>query len=347
MARMTTIRPVDLRLDADLAAYHEVDAALHREAWPDDPVRPATELRKEIEQLPDFVTYRPWVAFDGDTPVGLARVRWRGGVDNQDLAVIYVGVLPHARRRGIAARLVATAAQAALDAGRTKMILDSDSMVPGGAEMLAGWGGKKAMVARISRLDLAALDEALMDAWIARGGEMAEDFELLFWRDRVPVEHREAFASLHDVMNSAPLEDLDVEPFVLTPEQLVAYEEARNARSISWFATIVRHRPSGEFAGFTDIVSTPYDRPILHQGDTGVWHKYRGNGLGRWIKAYHLKRVREHVPEARWVQTGNAGTNRPMLNINEQMGFYPYKHFTGWQFATADLVAQATRPRSS
>ena len=344
---MTFLRTVDVRNDADLAAYHAVASALHREAWPDDPVRSAQELRNEVELLPDFVTHRHWMAFDGDAAIGLVRARWRGGEDNQDLAVIDVGVLPDARREGIAARLVAMAARAALEADRTKMILDSDSMVPAGAEMLERWGGKKAMVVRISRLDLTSLDPVLMDAWIARGQDVADEFELLFWQDRVPAEHRVAFAGLHDVMNSAPLEDLDVEPFVLTPEQLLAYEDARNARGISWWATVVRHKPSGEFAGFTDIVSTPHDRPVLHQGDTGVWHKYRGKGLGRWIKAAHLQRVREAVPEARWVQTGNAGTNRPMLNINEQMGFKTYKYITGWQFATADLIERVTRPRAA
>lgn len=343
MAAMTTIRPVDLRDDADLAAYHAVEAELHRESWPDDPARPAAELRKEVELMPAFVTHRLWVAFEEGEPVGLVRVRWRGGEDNQDLAMIFGGVVPSQRGRGIAAVLMRAGAQAALDAGRTKVIIDSDSMVPVGASVLERWGGKKAMVARISRLDLAALDAPLMDAWIAQGRELCDEFELLFWQDRVPSEHVEAFAALHDVMNSAPLEDLDVEPFVLTPEQLLAYEDARVARGYQWWATVVRHKPSGEFAGFTDMVATSFDRTVLHQGDTGVWHKYRGKGLGRWIKAYHLGRVRGFVPEARWVQTGNAGTNRPMLNINEQMGFFPYKHITGWQFVTADLVRRVTR----
>lgn len=341
---MVTIRPVDLVQASDLDAYHAVLAVLHREVWPDNPPRSREELRREIEAAPHFVTVRQWLAWEGDTPVGLIRLRWRDGEDNQHLATAYLGVLPEHRERGIASELLAVASRAALDAGRTSLIVDSDSRAEAGARVLERLGGKKAMVGRISRLDLDRLDHARMREWLAIGEAVGDEFELLFWGPgRVPDAFAQAFTDLHDVMNSAPFEDLDVEPFVLTVEQMRSYEASRLERGIDWWATVVRHKPSGELAGFTDVNVLPTDRTVIYQGDTGVWHKYRGRGLGRWIKAANLLRVLPLIPEAKWVETGNAGSNRPMLAINEAMGFYPYKHMTGWQFDLAALHARVRR----
>ena len=338
---MAEIRPAHLTDASDLDAYHEVLSQLHAEAWPHNPPRSKEELRLEVENTPGFVTIVQWLAWEGGEPVALMRLRWRESEDNRDLAAGYLGVVPSHRRRRIASDLIGVATRAALDAGRTKLIMDSDSMAPAGAEALERLGGKKGITVRISRMDIDALDLGLMDAWLAEGERLTDEFELLFFGpEPVPPEHKEAFAELHHVMNSAPFEDLDVEPFVLTVEQMEAYEVARAARGIDWWATIVRHRESGEFAGFTELQALPEDRSIIYQGDTGVWHKYRGRGLGRWVKAANLLRVLPLMPNARWVETGNAGSNRPMLSINEAMGFYPYKQIIGWQFDTAALQAR-------
>ena len=338
---MADIRPAHLTDASDLSAYHEVLSQLHDEAWPHNPPRSKEELRLEVVNAPDFVTIVQWLAWEDDEPVGLMRLRWREGADNQDLASGYLGVLPSHRRQRVASDLIGVATEAALGAERTKLIMDSDSMAPAGAATLERLGGKKGITVRISRMDIEQLDRDLMDTWMAEGERLTDDFELLlFGPEPVPAEHKAAFAELHHVMNSAPFEDLDVEPFVLTVEQMEAYEVSRAARGIDWWATIVRHRESGEFAGFTELQALPEDRSIIFQGDTGVWHKYRGRGLGRWIKASNLLRVLPHMPNARWVETGNAGSNRPMLSINEAMGFYPYKQIIGWQFDTAALLAR-------
>jgi hypothetical protein len=44
-------------------------------------------------------------------------------------------------------------------------------------------------------------------------------------------------------------------------------------------------------------------------------------------------------PPARFVRTGNADSNAPMLAINRQMGFQPFIAGVGWQ-GSAPAVAQ-------
>jgi GNAT superfamily N-acetyltransferase len=220
------------------------------------------------------------------------------------------------------------------------MIFDSDSRADSGAAFLDRLGGKKSLVARKSRLAVADLDRSLMTAWIDASRETSDAFEILEWTDRVPDEHLEAFAALQDVMNSAPFEDLHFEPFVLTPEQLRAYEASRLARGMRSWCVVARHRDSGEFAGFTDMVQTAEDPTIVHQGGTGVWHKYRRKGLGRRLKAECALWVLRDAPDAKWFETENAGSNQAMLAINVAMGYTPYKEITAWQFDVAALLSR-------
>ena len=52
--------------------------------------------------------------------------------------------------------------------------------------------------------------------------------------------------------------------------------------------------------------------------------KYRGHGLGKWLKAAMLEKVLAERPAVKFVRTGNADENVPMLKINHALGFKPY-----------------------
>ena len=106
----------------------------------------------------------------------------------------------------------------------------------------------------------------------------------------------------------------------------------------------VRHIASGELAGFTEVVWNPYRPDILQQWGTGVKPKFRGQGLGRWLKATMLEKVLRERPSVRVIRTGNADTNAPMLKINYEMGFKPYKAFYVWEVET-EQVARALAER--
>ncbi len=173
--------------------------------------------------------------------------------------------------------------------------------------------------------------------WIQRAGERAADYELLSWNTVVPEEHLEAYTDLVHVMNTAPTENLDIEDFILTPEQLRHYEASNKARGVRWWAQVACHRDSGEMAGYTELFWLPHNPLLLDQGGTGVVAEHRGKGLGRWLKAANLEAARRDVPDVTSIRTGNAGSNRPMLSINGEMGFRVYKQMTFWQFDTEEL----------
>ena len=47
-----------------------------------------------------------------------------------------------------------------------------------------------------------------------------------------------------------------------------------------------------------------------------------------------IDKVLRERPEVALVRTGNANENAPMLKINTEMGFKPYRAATMWQVAT-------------
>ncbi len=88
----------------------------------------------------------------------------------------------------------------------------------------------------------------------------------------------------------------------------------------------------------TEIYFDPREGDRMFQGLTGVRPKFRGRGLGKWLKALMIVYIKENYPKVERIITGNAESNEAMLSINDRMGFKKYKGGEGYKFQTEDLV---------
>jgi GNAT superfamily N-acetyltransferase len=195
------------------------------------------------------------------------------------------------------------------------------------------------MVAAENRQDLRTADRALIDRWLADGPRRAPAYRLLFVAGPTPPELVDEAASVLNVMNTAPRENLDVGDTRITPELLIQNDEAMSAMGAERRAYYAVDAASGKFVGLTDITVRPELPDRVWVGDTAVDPAHRGQGLGKWLKAAITRHILDDLPGVRWVITWNAGSNEPMLAINHELGFRAVAEYTTWQVPVTELRA--------
>ena len=324
------------------AAFNAFSDVMRAEQFPDDPPMPHADRERWWRNLPAYDEPHMWLAFDGDRVVGASHIIVEQHDTNRHALDFRVEVLPEYRRRGLGRELFRRVVTAAREHGRTLLIGFSSSRVPAAGAALEAVGAKPGLPMLTSQLDLVELDDALLSTWIQRAGERAADFDLGFW-SAYPEEHLEAFAHLVQVMNTAPRGELDIEDHRVTPQELRQTEAWLRKAGMQRVTAYVTQRSTGRFAGFTELAWRENIPTIVHQWGTGVLPEFRAHGLGRWLKAAMLKRLKEVNPHARFVRTGNANVNEPMLNINRALGFRPYTQETIWQLELEQAQAYLDR----
>jgi GNAT superfamily N-acetyltransferase len=336
-----TITPIDLKTATDEEIYPlwECFSQLRAERQPDDPPFPFADYLTSNRNR--YIHWEELVALIKDPITGkvIARAMVEtNNLDNLHLAFVELGVLPAYRQQGLGRRLMGWAAETAQAKGRSKLFFGTHERAPGGAIFAEKLGANPGLVERISQLVLSEVDRELMRSWQERAAERASGFEIGFWAERYPEEELPAIVELLKVMNTAPRDNLDFEDEVVTPETVREAEENMVKDGVFRWTVYAREKATGEFAGFTEIYVRKSIPSIVHQGGTGVFPRYRNLGLGRWVKAAMIERVLNDLPEARFVRTGNAESNAPMLGINVAMGFKPYLAVIDWQVETEKVL---------
>jgi mycothiol synthase len=319
----------DTASDAYFKARIQYLNTVRREEKPDDPPRSleASVTNAKSWKLMEHARVEVWNLWqDNDIIAELfAAVPLE---DNKHLIDGNIIVLPPHRRKGYSKVLLAKLVEMAERYDRTLVISHTNSMIPAGGLFAERLGASKGMETHTNQLVLAEVDKALLEGWIK--SEKTKEFDLRLWTD-YPEEEIVAIAKMIEVMNTAPKDDLKVEDWKVEPEMLRQFNAYNKTQGVEFWMMYVRHKPSGELAGYTQTFWDPENPENLGQGDTGVIPKYRGHGLGKWLKAAMIQKVIAERPVVKRIRTGNADSNAPMLAINHALGFKPYIAETVWQ----------------
>lgn len=322
----------------ELAEYYVVVEA---EDMPGDPPTPYEMRLADWRNLLPHLPVTRWVLRDDGSivAVGVTVVETEQNLEN---GFGRIHVHPDHRGRGFARTIAGPMFDYLEGLGRVRFDtwVKKDEPVE---DLLAGLGLKPVYGEKRSRLKISELDIDLMGHWISRALERASDYELRYHQSPLPEYLVDDFCDLAYIMNTAPREDYEVEDEVLTPQMWRDTEKSVAESKCQLHNLIAVHKTSGAFAGYTQIKTQDLQPDLAWQWDTGVHPDHRNKGLGRWLKAELIRRIVDEFPEVSRVDTFNAGSNEPMLNINVEMGFAPVHISNTWQ---GDLATVRERFRA-
>jgi mycothiol synthase len=336
------IQPFD-HANATREAYRALNTFNNRiqvEILPDDPPMPLEEAIQRWQNIPPFIALWRWNVWEVERGeiIASSTLDLERGETNQHLAEMHLAVLPHWRQQGVARRLLPLLITQAQAEKRRLLLAETVDRVPAGAAFMARLGARRGIEAHTNQLVLAELDFNLLHQWQTEATAHIDTFTLGLWIGAYPEEYLAAITQLHEVMNSEPRDQLEMEDDHMTPTELRQLERSMIARGTERWTFYLLEQATGQFAGFTEVFWNANRPALLNQGATGVFPAYRNRGLGRWLKAAMLEKVLRERPQVRFIRTGNADSNAPMLKLNHALGFKPFIAETVWQVET-DAVA--------
>ena len=323
--------------------YHQYRRVRLAESRPDDPLRPDAieELGLKREDPFDLV-FRYEVAedevmlswFSGST----ARPGTPAYDSNKHLFWADLYVRRDFRRQRIGSSWMPVLLELMDEHGCTLVGISTEE--DSGHAFLRWLGAEAKLVGAENRLKLADVDWSMAQRWADEGPRRSPQTALEFYEGRLPEEMLEDFApQLTSLLRNIPFEDLDIGEILVTPDHMRDWY-ARMDLGGELQYTLLTREPNGVISAMTDTTWAPYRPTILSQRFTGVRTDARGRGLGKWIKAEMLIRLRQIHPEIEWAVTENAGSNAPMLGINKKLGFKQYRVETEYQITRDALAAR-------
>lgn len=332
------LKTIDMGLCTQLTESYN---RLHTESHPDDPPIAAEEHYRSWHALPPFVDVLVWIAWNTDHTqiIGASTLELARTEDNQHVGQCDVAVLPEYRRQGLGRRLLTLIVETAQREQRRLLFFVTNDNMPAGEALMNRLGAQRGLESHTNQLRIEDLDRSLVSQWLHDAEQNTNEFTLGFWDGSYPEDQIEAVIGLWDLTNQQPKGDLEFNDAHFTPEQIRQMEQQLQARGSQRWTYYIIERSTGKYAGYTEVFWNPARPQYAGQGMTGVFPEYRNRGLGRWLKAVMLDKILKERPQVKFVRTGNANDNAPMLKINTKLGFKPYLAQTIWQIETERVAA--------
>lgn len=246
----------------------------------------------------------------------------------------WIVVHPNHRKKGIGTNLIKILCERGLELDKTEITFNSAILA--GQKFLDRFTNKSALDSAENVLDLKSIDWDSIKRWNTEAKAKSPDITIETF-EYLPDEIIERYAKTETaLLNDVPFGDLGLK-FTITPDQIRKWEEYSKNFDLVPIVKISREK-DGNISGMTDIKFNPHTPTFIDQGLTGVLRKYRGRRLGLLLKTDMLLTIKKRFPEAKYIFTGNADENAPMLRINHQLGFKKHSSWKAYKFQINELL---------
>lgn len=268
--------------------------------------------------------------------------------DGSKVAEPRVDILPEHWGRGVGRVVLARLEAFARARGRTIMHGMTNHLQLGGERTPArtGWGDvpidhmsrtmrsagyELEQVYRASALDVSRPLDRIHER-LAEARREASGYRYVSWTLPTPPARQAGYARMKSRMSTdAPVGDMVWDEETWDAARVARVDARMVAQGFTGLIGAIEHLATGELVAYNELYHLGDPRHPTTQNDTLVLREHRGHRLGMLVKCENLLRWREIMPESTKVMTNNAEENRPMLDINEAMGFVPIAYGGAWQ----------------
>ena len=250
-------------------------------------------------------------------------------LENLERAMVILMVHPAFRRRGAGRELLRHAAGRAAANGRS--VLGSVALQGGtGADFAREAGAKAGLVEERRVLDLAAAPSGEFARLHAQAAAKAGGYTLARWLGFTPEEYIDRIAGALNAMNDAPSDEGWEDDLWDAGRVRARHDGVVRVSTIRRYSVAAVHEETGEVAALSQVYIDPEVPWWGSQGLTAVTRPHRGHRLGLLIKTDMLAWLAEAEPRLERIMTGNAASNKYMIEVNETLGFRLFE--PAWEF---------------
>ncbi len=354
LRRLVIPRSLDAADAADFVAMVDVRNAVYREInGDDDESNPPGELLPRYQDE-KYERNLLWVVRDHGDVVGRAILTLPLEAGSR-VAYVTIELLRRAWGRGIGTaaadlleRTAAREGRTVLQTWATHRRTDGRGGVGGervpaptgfgeipldhAARFLRRRGYRLEQIERKSALALTGDTFAHVDDLLTQARAAAAGYRVVQWNAPTPAEYVDGYAWMKSRMiTDAPAAGMEFDEEVWDAARVAEHERPYLQSGRTLHVTAAQHIATGELAAFNEL-SIGADRTrATGQEDTLVLASHRGHRLGMLVKCAALREWHCFAPRSPRVLTYNAEENRPMLDINERIGFVPVSYNGAWK----------------
>jgi GNAT superfamily N-acetyltransferase len=200
------------------------------------------------------------------------------------------------------------------------------------ARFLRDRGYALEQVVRMSALTLDDDTAARVADHLAAAQAASTGYRVVSWDAPTPDEYVAGYGAVKAAMSTdAPAAGIEYDEEQWDADRVATHDRTYVDAGRRLHVTAAQHIATGELVAFTELVIGHDLSATTHQEDTLVARAHRGHRLGMLVKSAALVAWRDIAPDSRRVITFNAEENRPMLDINEALGFTPVSYEGEWK----------------